>query len=139
MEKLELKHLAPYLPYGLNMYYAGKKGSSIIDGNIEPYTSEMRPVSMMPMLRNEKGLYKPILRPLSDLTKEITTHKICGEFIEQWCEDWIEHFVDFTGKHNEANIKACPYDLMEILLENHYDVFGLIEKGLAIDINTIKS
>jgi len=23
-------------------------------------------------------------------------------------------------------------------LEQHYDVFGLIEKGLAIDINTIK-
>ena len=25
------------------------------------------------------------------------------------------------------------------LFENHFDVFGLIEKGLAIDINTLKN
>lgn len=30
------------------------------------------------------------------------------------------------------------YSDMEKLFENHFDVFGLIEKGLAIDLNTIK-
>ena len=30
-----------------------------------------------------------------------------------------------------------PYNIVSKLFENHFDVFGLIEKGLAIDINTI--
>lgn len=31
------------------------------------------------------------------------------------------------------------YLLMQKLIEWHFDVFGLIEKGLAIDINTLKN
>ena len=27
---------------------------------------------------------------------------------------------------------------LNYLFENHFDVYGLIEKGLAIDINTLK-
>ena len=53
-------------------------------------------------------------------------------------DDWIDHFIDFTGKTNEANVSACTSGLMSLLLEDHFDVFGLIDKGLAIDINTLK-
>ncbi len=34
-------------------------------------------------------------------------------------------------------MKNCPYEVMEKLLSWHFDVFSLIEKGLAIDINTL--
>lgn len=30
-----------------------------------------------------------------------------------------------------------PYDIVRLFYMNHFDVFGLIEKGLAIDINTL--
>ena len=33
--------------------------------------------------------------------------------------------------------KAVKYGIIERLLEWHFDIFGLIEKGLAIDINTL--
>jgi hypothetical protein len=31
----------------------------------------------------------------------------------------------------------CPYEILQWFFENHYDVFGLIEENLAIDINTL--
>lgn len=56
--KLELKHLAPYLPYGLKLVY--------LDGSIRDLIYlDLQSLSRI-------GIYcKPILRPLSDLTKEI--------------------------------------------------------------------
>lgn len=30
-----------------------------------------------------------------------------------------------------------PYECVEYMFQNYYDFFGLIEKGLAIDINTL--
>ena len=126
MEKLELKYLAPYLPYGLKFYWEDLKG------NInEPWSLTINSIDFA--LENQN---KPILRPLSDLTKEITHN---GEkFIP------IDYFV---GDDSDLVYNAClihndfsylPYNLVQLLLEWHFDIFGLIEKGLAIDINTLK-
>ncbi len=78
---------------------------------------------------------KPILRPLSDLTKEIThngqtfvpsakmiTHGFHHSF---WYE--IDKF-DYRYLYS--------YDL-DKLIEWHFDVFKLIENNLAIDVNTL--
>ena len=35
-------------------------------------------------------------------------------------------------------IETLPYWIVEKLFENHFDVFGLITLGLAININTLK-
>ena len=37
----------------------------------------------------------------------------------------------------DMNIDFVPYQMIKILLEWHVDIFGLIDKGLAIEINTI--
>ena len=67
--KLELKHLAPYLPYGLKLI-------GDIDNNpIDKY--DISTDGWLCYITNNGGGkgrisgYKPILRPLSDLTKEI--------------------------------------------------------------------
>jgi len=142
MEKLELKHLAPYLPYGLK----GKYGDSNTIWTLNPAITEIRYES------EELPLYhfiskfppKPILRPLSDLTREI---EVNGErFIPIY---WFEHnskdtmyFEDdflrgIVLRGNSYKITQCSYNILQILLKWHFDVFGLIEKGLAIDINTL--
>jgi hypothetical protein len=87
MEKLELKHLAPYLPYGLNGIYNGKRVDFNSD-NIYTFTL------------NAKPIFKPL--PFKDFTSRDYTYN-----------EWIFFF------------------------KGHFDVFGLIEKGLAIDINTL--
>jgi hypothetical protein len=140
--KLELKHLAGYLPYGLkykcngNIYYYEHCSTRDFD-----YENS-----------------KPILRPLSDLTKEI---EVNGEkfvpiivlakmaygnfsytkvsFSEN--EYWIGVSFD-SGNYgysvNRGMIELSNrYDVMLKLLEWHFDIYGLIENGLAIDINTL--
>ena len=133
MKKLELKHLAPYLPYGL-------KYKDIPNG----YQKEriLRIETVKWCLDNGK----PILRPLSDLTKPI---KVEGyndgkEFVP------MKELLDNYGKGGEYEqsilkaisskghfIMTMPYASMQLLFEWHFDVFGLIKEDLAIDINTL--
>ena len=37
------------------------------------------------------------------------------------------------------NVEQLPYNIMQVVLMNKYDVFGLIENGLAIDINELET
>ncbi len=111
MEKLTLKELAPYLPYRLQVQDIAYPSIFIMGVD----TIEL------PYFQTE--YYKPILRPLSDLRLEHA--KNCQYHS-------LKRFLEV--------IKAQRIEVMfwDDLLNNHYDVFGLIEKGLAIDINTLK-
>jgi hypothetical protein len=127
--KLELKHLAPYLPYGLKFYdnnikecstlfsidFNDKYFSCLADDNYEVYNSD-------------EYDYKPILRPLSDLTKEI---EVNGKKFIPIQETDID--IPFTSNY----YFLVAYGDVEKLLQFHFDVFGLIEKELAIDINSL--
>lgn len=82
----------------------------------------------------------PILRPLTDLMEDI--------FSEQFFEDDSELLGDeFTPLakaifflQNSTPLEVCfPYGIWELFFRHHFDVFGLIEAGLAIDINTLKN
>ena len=127
--KLELKHIAPYLPYELTFLFNGEiYPLDGLDVNMDAFNADFGEVPI--------DFIKPILRPISGLNaflNEIRKNTI----IESWEDDWLDHISDFSFKIQEANILACPYTLIEILFLNHFDVFGLIEKGIAIDINTI--
>lgn len=67
--KLELKHIAPYLPYGIYYQLKGnypiKEGVEHIVENIAKVTTQ----NFMTVLYDANR--KPILRPLTDLVKEI--------------------------------------------------------------------
>jgi len=120
--KLELKHLSPYLPYNLNMIL--KK-----DEWMEWKVQEIKPLRVLWFNDNQESIgYKPILRPLSDLTK----YKNIIFKLQKFNNDTTLLFIDF-------DYKVISYWEYEFLIENHFDVFGLIEKGLAIDINTLKN
>lgn len=136
--KLELKHLAPYLPYGLKIMYTQRNEKHDL------YFHNITAIC------TEQNHLKPILRPLSDLTNEI---EIEGKIFVPKCElDCIcrdLEFYSFNFKYftvgNQDKNYGQEYDLIDIynvmqkLFEWHFDVFGLIENGLAIDINTLES
>ena len=131
MEKSELKHLAGYLLYGLK----GITQKRIV--KIQGFELGVE----LPLIwgdinsgftgRCDFG-FKPILRPLSDLAKEIEVNG--QKFIPNIKLDW-----------NDGN-NTCYSDILKWisiadyfkLLEWHFDIYGLIEKSLAIDINTLK-
>jgi len=103
---------------------------------------------------NTELYFKPILHPLSDLTKEIE-HK--GEkFVP------IDRLKPFVDKFNNANHvfvevlsihglhyewyydfdnirRSVPFIFYMKLIEWHFDIAGLIKKGEAIDINTLET
>lgn len=140
MEKLELKHLASYLPYELivksirdKMYildiYSNMRGSGMEKREISSVLSEEM---------------KPLLRPLSDLSNSVYYEKFSMN--RKLIDDHIIikrlSTIDFEEKNNLITYYHLSflenYEIIECLFELHFDIFGLIEKGLAIDINTIK-
>lgn len=136
--KLELKHLAPYLPYGLKCYEPRFNTKHTIIGFVgnEVYIGDDDEICSF-VFDNET---LPILRPLSDLTKEV---KVNGEkFIPFKWFNFINSDIDFETQiialSNDIKwLDSTYYGIIEKLFEWHFDVFGLIEKGLAIDINTL--
>lgn len=161
--ELKLIHLAPYLPYGLKVQYIGSlddenkriesgyiKIGEIADiGNIEiRYQS---PIIWMDFKRGYFGIsidqIKPILRPLSDLTKEIEHNgdkfipliRINNELQYDWKFDIKDNcFIDFGLDYkNRFDTAELPFDVIQKFCEWHIDIFGLIPEGLAIDFNTI--
>ena len=203
MNRLELKHLSPYLPYGLRAINTFKEKVEVL--GIQNGNESVS--NVLWLFRHSNGDYlkgylydcKPVLRPLSDLTKEIEVngerfvpmikllylyetnffHKE-GKFkhvvfdinsiisckhekyesIKR--EDFIVNFPINTSNmgvliysftydpelrrfsyRDDTNRRplclAFQLDLFEKLFEWYFDVFGLIEKGLAIDINTVNN
>lgn len=174
--KLELKHLAPYLPYSLkwkagkdicNTAYLSTKRFSLIKdtGGIWKCTYDNLPKNV-----------KPILRPISDLTKEIEhngetfvpmsvlgkEYKPAGSMYDglfcwetSFRDDSQDYYFDifeveglicwsiYCGMPAEEGYieeqQVLKYTTFQKLISWHFDVFGLIKSGLAIDINTLKN
>jgi len=123
--RLELKHLAGYLPYGLECRDLADETNFKLDVlNIDGVLNDA-------MYLNTIKLY---LRSLSDITKEIEVNgekfvpkEIIEELYSSECIRWILC----------NDIYECKYHVIEKLLEWHFDIYGLIENNLAIDKNTI--
>lgn len=131
-KKLELRHLAAYLPYGLKICYR------ILDlENGDPTTGNpedrlMNCIMVMDGARldrcllpetdrwyDKNSVFKPLLIPLSDMTPE------------QW---------DVYCDIDEQRYRGCRFnplihhtDAVMFLFANHFDVFGLIDSGLALN------
>jgi hypothetical protein len=170
-EKLELKHLAPFLPYGINIL-------SKLESNIDKYPFEpceivsidmlSKSITVRHMVGYDKDFeyityknfrdVKPILRPLSDLVKEIEVNGErfipLGKLHYKYCltasgkrttKASYEYYIDkncyatfysvnggsFGIYIDTIDINKTPYRILRWLFEWHFDVFGLIEKGLA--------
>lgn len=131
MEKLTIEHLAPYLPYGLKGIskeenlgievikgYStyGKNNSINLTTNVDDIDIEM---------------FKPILIPLSDY-KDVNSERLSE--INTDLMNQIE-ITEFANK--QSSIASLSYSSFMCLIKDHADVFGLLEKGLAVDYNTI--
>lgn len=139
MEKLELKHLAPYLPYGLKLQFIFKKEKIFLLSTYDEYKNGEQTILIAQALN---GYYKPILRPLSDLTKEIEVNGEKFVPIDIIYKLWYGNYLgQFSKEIILQKIKLfstkMPYFIVEKLHEWHFDTNQLIEKGLAIDFNTL--
>lgn len=136
MEKLKLEHLVPYLLYGL------KCNAYSSEWDIEEVNQQMFRLETGGTVKNPNNIevfaiigdsectldiIKPILRPLSDLTEELVNELLPSMHISK--EDIKEM--------NSTPIGHWKYYQVISAAQMHIDFRGLIDKGLAIDINSI--
>lgn len=153
--KLELKHVIPYVSYGLKLFYKGSNGSinSMGDTTIDDpdFTGDIVQINAKDKYvvcdsDYEKGIelyiscIKPILRPLSDLTSEISHNDrtfvpysiILCQYNDQCFSTnsagKILMYIDGSWR----DVLEWPFDLVCQLISWHFDVFSLIPAGLAI-------
>jgi hypothetical protein len=136
MKAATLEELSVYLPYKLKYIHKGNM-------------AEMKSVDFGVQLVNmgwgnalETHELKPIVRPLSDLTKPIVVegYNDGKEFIP------INQLEKLEGVHwlwgeIECRIlepEQLPYIIVTMLAKWHFDMFGWIESEAGIDINTLK-
>lgn len=144
---LTLAHLASYLPYGLKVV-----------SKINNYSYTLLGACKDEILIQDDlngwyatNIFKPILRPISDL------YIYNEHFEESWISRLNKECIEFSNTHGIWLDSDLDFDIMydrceppgylpleytskcrDWLVKNHFDVFGLIEKGLAIDINSIE-
>ena len=78
---------------------------------------------------------KPYLLPLSSMTEEQT--KDFYSTIRPVVEDDLNEYSSYeeNEKSRPVTIKSIKVDVVSVnwMLKNHFDIYGLIPKGLAID------
>jgi len=136
--KLEPKHLLPYFSYSLKVKF--KNFDSIYDLLSIGGENEIMIISENKLDLDTVGIdgIEPILRPLSDFQEE-HIEEIKAFLNQKWCQVYDDYF-DALFEHDwlmHTRILMCPYEIIQWFFKNHYDVFGLIEDDLAIDINTL--
>lgn len=125
--ELTIKELAPYLPYGLDLKINTPFGTTDRKFEIDCGNDFNLHLSQCNI--------KPILRPLSDLTKEI---EVDGEYFIPSREYHYLRFEEISSYKGGANVmNFIQVREQNVLLELHFDIYGLIDAGLAIDINTL--
>ena len=158
--KLELKHLAPYLPYNLQVEYKGEVTIiNALDSSGGVFVGKNRMVSFID-LKN----VKPMLRPLSSITKEESAKILSKAQGVSVNEDTLRVFknnndtiiiqyeylndvlfclsLSYTNRtfiatpyaiyRSHKKVTSTPMFIYDWFIENHFDVFGLIDRGLAI-------
>lgn len=139
MKYLEIKHLAPYLIHKIET----NKGTLTL---LEGHHCECK--RAMLATRYTCEAIKPILKPLSDLKNDMVT--ILKEeynqdyYFNKFKEDTQELVLNdkqgsaaywtLTPESIENN---WHWNFVNVLLKRHYDIFGLIDKELAIDKNLV--
>ncbi|GEJ52796.1 TPA: hypothetical protein ACT5CK_002367 [Flavobacterium psychrophilum] len=138
--KLELKHLAPYLPYEL-------KVKDIDDASIKTlFGLKLKNKDLWLYYQNgtkDRGRIRPILRPLSDLDKPIerdinliVVPSRAFDLVKNeegfWCDEYYAEYCESPT----AKVEVTQFNFW--LFEYHFDVFELIEKGLAISIHDVE-
>ena len=92
MKKIEIKHLAPYLPYGLKVHH-----STLGPHEISGYRTTQHGISI---LANDTHIgfieeLKPILRPLSDLTKTFNNNRSYLNHLQIAYGIELDHQLDY--------------------------------------------
>lgn len=124
-----MKELISYFPYNLNVVinnYNHKIGE-LVGINLVDQTAEV--LSYGDIKKYYLYEIKPVLIPLSEFRNY---EDIMDEFSENDLEVFENTFFVLTPSSWTDNVN---YTIMNLMFKYHLDIFGLIDKGLAINKN----
>lgn len=141
--------LSRYLPYGLKIYEQRYGLTYDIVGILESEIYCKDKCNEIFSFVPQTGIDKPILRPLSDLMSNISNN----EGVQFFPIDNIKfkhpnspnffkilkHFKYHFELVKDVRDFNIENNVIETLISWHFDVFGLIEKGLAISTHDVDS
>ena len=142
----EVAHL--YIGCEVEFGFEGRKKIGKLVGKVEPFGWQVfYPSKVLVPYHNVKGkLFKPLLRPLSDMTEEeaVELAKL-SEYEPDFNDVKIERnkyndiIVSWQGNNESREVFNSTGELFYCaeqfvyLLSRSFDLFGLIESGQAID------
>jgi hypothetical protein len=129
--------LAAYLPYRLKMRFANGKDYELQG------IGECRPMGLVNMYTTEGGSTyvkqiknsKPILKPLSNFCGKRIAKDVMNDLN---CSYTVVYDI-WKFEDGSIKLKDIRFETYNVMCKNHIDFDGLIKKGLAIDINTLKN
>ncbi len=135
---MKIEHASAYLPYNLTFYHKWSYNK-----NIEIVLNELGRNGYAEFTNMEGpwiiDYLQPILVPISDF--DYSSLSEVKEFVgnENWCQTYDNYFDVFfldalNGKYQLFN---TPYPIFQYFLSKHFDVFGLIDSGIAVNRNTL--
>lgn len=134
--KLDSKYVVPYLLYSLKVIMEGKitniawvstKNISVIKPNS---IGDIKKINWKYAHLN----IKLVLRPLSDLMKD----EFKMDDLSKKAVLFLDKTANLPYNNRDNHIGVLRYSDVQFLLKNHFDIFGLIPQGLAVDVNTLK-
>lgn len=143
IRRLKFEEIAPYLPYKVQIQHIKSKEIVIADGIMKQYEDRtfMYYWEKNYGTINASSNYNLILRPLSDLKNEVV-HE--GKTYNFWSEMFIPKFereqLETWITDNKAYLgSSISYLVILEMIKHHFDVFNLIENGLAISYHELQS
>lgn len=142
--KLTIEHLAPYLPYKLKWIFQGDDTIHEVVG-LDMTVEGLHlfsPDGSFGRCSFDQG--KPLLRRPENVSKEeliesgLDCLMVTGIGKYNITREYSDDDINRYDIHHFGEDTDIPYDVIKILFSLHVDVFGLIESGLAIDVNTIE-
>lgn len=153
MQKLELKDIIGYIPYGLmqynksgiytpvllGVYSFGQKHTVCMGENIVPILRPMSDLSKTIVYEDKEEI--PIVELAKISTPKRDYNKYDWKFkdgvaVKGRSEFWFN--FELSCFYHSGFLSANNYDkLFDYLHSRMFDYRGLIDKGLAVDINTI--
>lgn len=150
MGKIPIEKLSPYLPFKLKVKTIGLfEGDPVFIMTTDTAKTNDAPIQWV----LDEDNIKPILHPLSDLPKVMS--KLRDLFFKtSELKDGSASLTETLVYEDGFKIKIEDYhyrgdsvhvyykyisdfEIYQKLLEWHFDIYGLIPEGLAIDVNTL--
>ncbi len=138
--RLQFDHIAPYLPYGVDMITLKSGIKRKLTGLSCQNDNSALNFIFGALSRDQQFFnYIPVLHPLSDLTEQCWTKQ--GSVMTPECllHEGRQLSPELTKQINswKINMYDCPTWLHKQLLEWHFDVNNLIGQDLAYNINNL--